>query len=99
MFAICLVPGAPPEEGITRQERGRGQDAVRDAAQYLGHGLTLVASTVLFLFLGWWLDAWLGSVPLFTILGAFVGGGAGFYHMVQRLNAKRNADERERRRR
>jgi ATP synthase protein I len=76
----------------------RTPDPVRDATRYAGLGLTLVASTGLFLFLGWWLDGKLGSVPLFTIVGAFVGAGAGFYHMYRRLLAGQGKDDVGRRR-
>lgn len=58
-----------------------------DAAPFLGHGLTWALSTALFLFLGWKLDGWLGTLPLFTILGAFVGAGAGFYSLYRHVVA------------
>ena len=55
------------------------------ASQYLGHGLTWAASTLLFLWLGTRADAWLGTEPWLSLLGAFVGAGAGFYHMYHHL--------------
>lgn len=73
----------------------------RAAGQYVGYGLTWALATVLFLFLGWLVDGWLGTEPLFTILGAFIGAGAGFYslyhHLVveQRAEAERHKRERE----
>jgi hypothetical protein len=54
-------------------------------ADYLGHGLTWAASTLLFLWLGTVADDWLGTEPWLTLLGAFVGAGAGFYHMYSHL--------------
>lgn len=70
---------------------------VQAAGQYLGYGLQWAVATVLFLFLGWLLDGWVGTKPLFTILGAFVGAGAGFYslyyHMV--VQPRRSAQERK----
>lgn len=54
-------------------------------AEYLGHGLTLAASTLLFLWLGTRADGWLGTDPWLALLGAFVGAGAGFYHMYHHL--------------
>lgn len=63
-------------------ERGSGD--VRPA-EYLGHGLTLAASTMLFLWLGTRADGWLGSEPWLALLGAFIGAGAGFYHMYHHL--------------
>lgn len=54
-------------------------------ADYLGHGLTMAASTLLFLWLGTKADGWLGTDPWLTLLGAFVGAGAGFYYMIHHL--------------
>jgi F0F1-type ATP synthase assembly protein I len=52
---------------------------------YLGYGLTLAASTLLFLWLGTKADDWLGTEPWLALVGAFVGAGAGFYHMIYHL--------------
>ncbi len=58
---------------------------VQAAGQYLGYGLQWALATVLFLFLGWLADGWLGTKPLLTIVGAFVGAGAGFYSLYYHL--------------
>ncbi|MFH1765194.1 MAG: AtpZ/AtpI family protein [Gemmatimonadota bacterium] len=55
------------------------------AGQYMGYGLTWALSTLLFLLGGWWLDGKTGTAPLFMILGAFVGGGAGFYSLYRHI--------------
>jgi hypothetical protein len=55
------------------------------AGQYLGHGLTWAVSTLFFLWLGTKADGWLGTEPWLALLGAFVGAGAGFYHMYHHL--------------
>lgn len=52
---------------------------------YLGHGLVLAASTLLFLWGGTEADEWLGTEPWLALLGAFIGAGAGFYHMYHHL--------------
>jgi hypothetical protein len=54
-------------------------------ARFSGHGLTLAISTGMFLFLGWWVDGRLGTTPILTILGAFLGAGAGFYSLLRDL--------------
>jgi len=54
-------------------------------ARFSGHGLTLAMATGFFLFLGWMLDQRLGSIPLFTILGALLGAAAGFYRIIREL--------------
>lgn len=72
-----------------------------ELARFSGHGLTLALSTGLFLLAGWWVDGRLGTLPLFTILGALVGAAAGFYSMLQHLvlapreQARRAAGESE----
>ena len=55
------------------------------AGQFTGYGLTFALSTLLFLLAGWWLDRKVGTMPLFLILGAFVGGGAGFYSLYRHV--------------
>lgn len=65
-------------------ERGKGSGA-GEAARYLGVGLTAGLSTLLFLFIGSRADGWLGTTPWLTLIGAFVGAAAGFYHMYYHL--------------
>ena len=55
------------------------------AARYSGYGLQLAASVGLFMAAGWWVDGKLGSTPLLTLVGALVGGAAGFYNLYQHL--------------
>lgn len=61
--------------------------------QYSGHGLTIAAATGFFLLLGWWVDGRLGLTPLFTVIGALVGAGAGFYSMLQHVLLRPRAAE------
>jgi ATP synthase protein I len=44
-------------------------------------GLTLVFATVIGLFVGLKLDAWLGTSPWFTAVFLFIGIGAGFRNL------------------
>lgn len=71
-----------------------------DAARVAGQGLTLALATGLFLWVGWWLDNRLGTVPVFTVLGAFVGAAAGLYslyhHVVLEPRRQREREEHER---
>jgi F0F1-type ATP synthase assembly protein I len=57
----------------------------RAAGQSTGYGLTWALSTLLFLLGGWWIDEKTGTMPLFMILGAFVGAGAGFYSLYRHV--------------
>jgi F0F1-type ATP synthase assembly protein I len=51
----------------------------------LGYGLTWAFSTIAFLLVGSALDRWLGLKPVLTLVGAFIGAGAGFYSMYHHL--------------
>jgi len=73
------MDGSPGKKG------GEGEPPLVVMARFSGHGLTLAMATGLFLFLGWLLDARLGTVPLFTIVGALTGAAAGFYHLIKQL--------------
>ena len=57
---------------------------------YFGMALNFTVAILLFGAGGWFLDGWLNTKPLLTILGAFVGGFAGFmsiYYRVKRDTA------------
>jgi F0F1-type ATP synthase assembly protein I len=69
-----------------QKQKDPGQPPLWAAAgQYMGYGLTMALSTLLFLLVGWWLDGKVGTEPLFMILGAFVGAGGGFYSLYFHL--------------
>lgn len=50
---------------------------------YLGLGAGLAGSILVFALLGWLLDRSIGTSPVFTGIGAFAGGVAGFYYVVR----------------
>jgi hypothetical protein len=49
-----------------------------------------------FAWLGSVLDKKIGSTPAFTLLGALVGGAAGFYNLVRRAMALQEGDSHKR---
>ncbi len=59
----------------------------RTVGAYLGLGVGFAASALVFAALGAFLDGRLGTTPLFTLLGVFVGGAAGFYSLYRRAIA------------
>lgn len=61
------------------------REMLRTSGAFMGHGLTLALSVLLFLGLGAWIDAKLGTSPILLIIGAFVGGGAGFYSLYHHI--------------
>ncbi len=73
------------DERPTRPNQGPEPPSLASTGQYLGYGLQWALATALFLFLGWLADGWLGTKPLLTIVGAFVGAGAGFYSLYYHL--------------
>lgn len=60
---------------------------------YLGLGAGFAGSTLLFAILGLLLDRHIGTTPLFTLLGVFVGGSAGFYSLYRRAMALQEEEE------
>ena len=73
------VVGRPPDAG-PRGSEGGGQ-----LGELAGFGLTMALATALFAWLGSLLDSRLHTEPLFVMVGAFLGFGAGFYSMYSRL--------------
>ena len=73
------------------------REMMRASGQFMGHGLTWALSVLLFLGLGAWLDSRLGSAPFLTVLGAFVGGGAGFYSLYYHIVIEPRERERDKR--
>jgi ATP synthase protein I len=51
-----------------------------------------VVSILLFLYIGKWADAKLGTAPWLLMLGVFVGAGAGFYSFYRKIMAASHAN-------
>ncbi len=75
------------------------KDAVRrswaTASKYTHLGFLMAASVLLFFFGGYWLDNRLGTTPLLSIAGAFIGAAGGFTNLVRTLNKLRKNNESE----
>lgn len=72
--------------------RGYGQGYA-----YFGMALNLPVAILLFGAAGWFLDGWIHTRPLFAIIGACVGGFAGFmsiYYRVKRDTAAKGGEGR-----
>ena len=51
-------------------------------------GLSLLVTTLLGVGIGYWVDTQLGTIPIFVLVGFFVGAGAGalaIYRLVMRF--------------
>jgi ATP synthase protein I len=76
------------------QQRKTEPNQAAEMSRYLGIGLTMALSTALFLYVGLLADRRLGTEPWLTVVGTFVGAGAGFYYMYRHLviEPRRTAD-------
>ncbi len=62
------------------------RDSFSSAAQYTHLGLTLMLVVLGGFFGGYWIDNKIGTVPLFAIIGTFIGATAGIVSLVRNLN-------------
>ncbi len=65
-------------------------------ADFAGVGIQFAVAIVAFLFAGQWLDDRIGTKPVFTIAGVFLGAGAAFYNMYRKISAAQKKDDAER---
>ena len=73
----------PARAGLEKIRRaGRVESQV---GRYLHLGLTFTLSILLFLYAGYRLDGRLGTLPLFTLIGTFLGAGGGFLYIYREL--------------
>jgi F0F1-type ATP synthase assembly protein I len=63
---------------------------------YVGAGFAFAFAILLFGAVGWVVDGWLHTRPLFAIIGAFAGGFAGFVSIYVRVMRDAQAAKRER---
>jgi F0F1-type ATP synthase assembly protein I len=79
------------DENLSPDGQGRGPAGGGaggpSPASFAGAGAQFVVSILLFLYVGKWLDAKLGTAPWLLMLGVFVGAGAGFYSFYRRIMA------------
>lgn len=77
--------------------RGTGNDPGRtdqlSAGSYAGLGLQFLVGIILFLYVGKWIDAKLGTNPVFLISGVFLGGAGSFYIVYRKLVAVQKRDD------
>ncbi|MEX2109091.1 MAG: AtpZ/AtpI family protein [Gemmatimonadaceae bacterium] len=62
-------------------------------ADFAGVGLQFAVAIIAFLFAGQWLDDRIGTKPVFTIVGVFLGAGAAFYNMYRKITAAQKKDD------
>lgn len=82
-------------DAFSRLTHPAARDAQSDMAQYAGMGLQFAATICLLAFVGYKLDEALGSLPIFLIVGVFLGFLGGMLSMVKRVASLGGTDHRE----
>lgn len=65
----------------------------RQVGPYLSLGIEFVASILLCLFAGRWLDGKLGTEPMLMLIGVFAGATAGFYNFFRTVLRLQEAEK------
>lgn len=82
----------------TGSDRTPLASSLSKAGATAGIGFQFALSVLLFLWLGQWIDARLGTEPWFLLIGVFVGAGASFYSFYRKLMQQQRREDEERRR-
>lgn len=70
---------------MTPEQKDSGARGYGEGYAYFGMALNFTVAILLFGAAGWFLDGWIHTRPLFAIIGAFVGGFAGFMSIYYRV--------------
>ncbi len=68
---------------VEKSSLGNFAKAYREAGPYLGLGLQLAATIVIFLLIGKWLDGEFNTSPVLMVVGGFIGAVAGLYSFLK----------------
>jgi F0F1-type ATP synthase assembly protein I len=68
-----------------QKDADQAREIMRASGQFMGHGLSFALAILLFMGVGWWLDSKVGTAPFLMVIGAFVGGAAGFYSLYYHI--------------
>jgi len=80
-----------PADDENSEARGYGQ-----GYEYVAIGFTFAFAILLFGAVGWLVDGWLHTRPLFALAGAFLGGFAGFMNIYYRVKRDMEAEKKRR---
>ena len=72
---------------MTPDQKDSGARGYAKGYEYFAMAFSFAIAILLFGALGWLVDGWVNTKPLFTILGAFLGGFAGFMRIYYRVKA------------
>jgi ATP synthase protein I len=71
------------EKSVAEKQKKRDEQNANDG---LHAGFELVGAIAAGVFIGYWLDTWLGTMPLFLIVMFFLGVFTGFYNIYRLMN-------------
>jgi F0F1-type ATP synthase assembly protein I len=91
-FLPKMTDPRPSEPG-----KSPGRTDELSTAAFAGLGIQFVLGIFLFLYIGKWIDAKLGTSPAFLIGGVFLAAGGTFYKIYRHLAAEQKLDEEARR--
>jgi hypothetical protein len=75
-------------------DRNRFGRSFGEGYSYVALGFTFAFAILLFGALGWLVDGWLHTRPLFALVGAGCGGFGGFMSIYYRVKSDTDADRR-----
>ena len=82
---------------MEKREKTKVLTSYAESSRYMGVGIHFALSALLGAGGGWWLDRYLSTLPLFTLVGLLAGACAGFYHLYMKLmeieDKKRSAEK------
>ena len=70
-----------------RKDEGPEAKGYGQGYAYFGLALNFTVAILLFGAVGWFVDGWVHTRPLFAVIGAFLGGFAGFMSIYYRVKA------------
>ena len=76
-----------------RESDHKGRTDELSASSYAGLGIQFVVGIFLFLYIGKWIDATLGTSPVGMIAGVFIGAAGSFYLIYRKLAAAQKRDD------
>lgn len=74
---------SPDPENSPEKKQESFSETLRKLGPYLNIGYMFVASVLVLAYLGWLVDRKWSTLPWFTLLGAFLGLGVGFYNFFR----------------
>ncbi|MAN23230.1 MAG: hypothetical protein CME10_03080 [Gemmatimonadetes bacterium] len=64
-----------------------------ESSRFMGLGFYFAVAVLLFSAIGWWIDQFADTLPLFTLVGLFGGAGGSFYRMYVVLMAMNRKED------